>query len=68
MAIRICDWKHGKKWVYSITYDEALIELHERAVPIHDAFWNTGTHGGGRGPHWRNPATRRFKLQRFSGI
>ncbi len=38
MALRICDWKHGKKWVYSITYDEALIELHERAVPIHEAF------------------------------
>ena len=38
MSLSICNWKHGKRWVYSITYDEALIELHEFAVPIHEAF------------------------------
>jgi hypothetical protein len=38
MALTICNWKHGKKWVYSITYDEALIELHKFAVPIHEEY------------------------------
>jgi hypothetical protein len=38
MGLRICDWKHGKRWVYSITYDEALIELHRFAVPIHEEY------------------------------
>jgi peptidoglycan/xylan/chitin deacetylase (PgdA/CDA1 family) len=36
--LTICDWKHGKRWVYSITYDEALSELHRFAVPIHEEF------------------------------
>jgi len=38
MSLRICDWKHGKRWVYSITYDEALAELHRFAVPMHEEF------------------------------
>ncbi len=38
MSLTICNWKHGKRWVYSITYDEALIELHEFAVPIHEEY------------------------------
>lgn len=38
MDLTICDWKHGKQWVYSITYDEALEELHEFAVPLHEEF------------------------------
>jgi peptidoglycan/xylan/chitin deacetylase (PgdA/CDA1 family) len=38
MSLTICDWKHGKQWVYSITYDEALSELHRFAVPIHEEF------------------------------
>ena len=38
MALTICNWKHDKRWVYSITYDEALIELHRFAVPIHEAY------------------------------
>src|SRR5437868_10532981 len=32
--ISICPWPEGKRWVYSITFDEALIELHRFAVPI----------------------------------
>ena len=24
MPLAICNWKYGKQWVYSITYDEAL--------------------------------------------
>jgi peptidoglycan/xylan/chitin deacetylase (PgdA/CDA1 family) len=27
-------WPDGKRWVYSITFDEALVELHRFAVPI----------------------------------
>ncbi len=30
----ICSWRGGKTWVYSITFDEALSELHRFAVPI----------------------------------
>jgi hypothetical protein len=36
MNLSLCDWKHGKRWVYSITYDEALEELHRFAVPYHE--------------------------------
>ncbi|MCC6730998.1 MAG: polysaccharide deacetylase family protein [Chthonomonadales bacterium] len=36
MSLTICDWKHGKSWVYSVTYDEALDELHRYAVPFHE--------------------------------
>jgi len=34
--LSICKWKYGKEWVYSITYDEALEELHRFAVPHHE--------------------------------
>lgn len=36
MSLRICDWKHDRQWVWSITYDEALVDLHRFAVPLHD--------------------------------
>ena len=36
MALRICDWKHDKRWVYSITYDEALADLHRFTIPHHE--------------------------------
>ncbi|HZP80241.1 MAG TPA: polysaccharide deacetylase family protein [Chthonomonadaceae bacterium] len=38
MSLRVCDWKYDKQWVYSITYDEALEELHRFAVPYHEEF------------------------------
>jgi hypothetical protein len=38
MPLTICDWKYGKQWVYSITYDEALSELHLFAIPYHEEF------------------------------
>jgi hypothetical protein len=38
MSLRICPWKYGKRWVYSITYDEALADLHRFAVPMHEEF------------------------------
>lgn len=38
MSLKICNWKHGKRWVYSITYDEALADLHRFAVPFHEEF------------------------------
>lgn len=31
-------WKDGKKWVYSITYDEGCEDLLKYAVPIHREF------------------------------
>lgn len=34
--LSICKWKYGKQWVYSITYDEALEELHRFAIPYHE--------------------------------
>lgn len=36
MSLTICKWKYGKQWVYSITYDEALEELHRFAIPYHE--------------------------------
>jgi len=38
MPLSVCDWKHGKRWVYSITYDEALADLHQFAVPLHQEY------------------------------
>lgn len=38
MSLTICNWKHGKRWVYSITYDEALYDLHRFAIPIHEEY------------------------------
>ena len=29
MSLTICPWKYDKQWVYSITYDEALVEWRE---------------------------------------
>ena len=36
MSLEVCNWKYGKRWVYSITYDEALADLHRFAVPLHE--------------------------------
>jgi len=36
MNLKVCDWKYGKNWVYSITYDEGLVDLHKFTIPIHE--------------------------------
>src|ERR1043166_3973828 len=33
-SISICPWLGGRRWVYSITFDEALSDLHRFTVPI----------------------------------
>ncbi|MCY4543775.1 MAG: polysaccharide deacetylase family protein [Gemmatimonadetes bacterium] len=38
MSLSICPWKYGKRWVYSITYDEALTNLHRFAIPMHEEY------------------------------
>ena len=38
MSVSICPWKYGKRWVYSITYDEALADLHRFAIPMHEEY------------------------------
>jgi len=38
MSLDICPWKYGKRWVYSITYDEALADLHRFAIPMHEEY------------------------------
>ncbi len=38
MSLSICPWKYGKRWVYSITYDEALADLHRFAIPMHKEY------------------------------
>ena len=38
MSLEICPWKYGKRWVYSITYDEALADLHRFAIPMHEEY------------------------------
>ncbi len=32
------NWKHGKRWVYSITYDEGCQRLLDHAVPLHRRY------------------------------
>ena len=36
--ISVSNWKHGKRWVYSITYDEALVDLERFVIPYHEEF------------------------------
>ena len=36
--ISISKWKFNKKWVYSVTYDEALSELEQFVIPTHEKF------------------------------
>jgi peptidoglycan/xylan/chitin deacetylase (PgdA/CDA1 family) len=36
--LKVCAWRGGKDWVYSITFDEALTELHQHAVPILEQY------------------------------
>ena len=38
MSLSICPWKYDNLWVYSITYDEALVELNRFAIPYHEQF------------------------------
>ncbi|NKB67396.1 MAG: polysaccharide deacetylase family protein [Candidatus Latescibacteria bacterium] len=38
MSLTICPWKYDKQWVYSITYDEALVELDRFAIPYHEEY------------------------------
>lgn len=42
MSLSICPWKYGKRWVYSITYDEALADLHRFAIPMHEEYGMPG--------------------------
>jgi peptidoglycan/xylan/chitin deacetylase (PgdA/CDA1 family) len=36
--LRVAEWPGGKQWVYSITFDEALSDLHRFAVPILESY------------------------------
>jgi peptidoglycan/xylan/chitin deacetylase (PgdA/CDA1 family) len=36
--IKVCPWLGDKQWVYSITFDEALSELHCFTIPILEEF------------------------------
>ena len=36
--ITVSKWKYAKEWVYSVTYDEALYELHKFVIPHHEEF------------------------------
>jgi len=38
VGLTVCPWKYGKRWVYSITYDEALADLNRFALPLHEEF------------------------------
>ena len=42
MSLSICPWKYGKRWVYSVTYDEALADLHRFAIPMHEEYGSPG--------------------------
>lgn len=32
------NWKYAKQWVYSVTFDEALVELNDYVIPICDKY------------------------------
>jgi peptidoglycan/xylan/chitin deacetylase (PgdA/CDA1 family) len=36
--VSVCPWWGGRRWAYSITFDEALSDLHRFAVPILEAY------------------------------
>ena len=36
--IAVCPWPRGKRWVYSITFDEALTDLRRFAIPILEQY------------------------------
>jgi hypothetical protein len=36
ISLELAQWKYGKEWVYSITYDEALAELERFVIPVHE--------------------------------
>jgi len=36
LSVTPCTWKHGKRWAYSVTFDEALSELHQYTIPLHE--------------------------------
>ena len=36
IGITPCTWKHGKRWVHSVTFDEALSELSDYTIPLHE--------------------------------
>lgn len=36
IQIKPCTWKHGKRWAYTVTYDEAMSELFDHVVPLHE--------------------------------
>jgi len=38
LSLSIATWKYDKSWVYSITYDEALVELDQYVIPNHLEF------------------------------
>ncbi|MCE9591392.1 MAG: polysaccharide deacetylase family protein [Planctomycetes bacterium] len=38
LRVTVSPWPGGKRWVYSITFDEALSDLHRFAIPILDEF------------------------------
>lgn len=41
--LRVETWKHGWRWVYSVTYDEAVESLLEHALPLHRQHGLPGT-------------------------
>lgn len=41
--LRVETWKHGWRWVYSVTYDEGVHSLLEHALPLHRQHGMPGT-------------------------
>ena len=38
LPFKVCAWQDDKRWVYSITFDEALRELHRFSIPILEKY------------------------------
>ena len=51
--VNITQWKYGKQWVYSTTYDEVVTSTVQNGLPIHEQFGVPGAPDRGRGADGR---------------
>lgn len=67
--LRVETWKHGRRWVYSVTYDEGASSLLRHALPLHRQYDVPGTvaldaerlaHGGQARPDPNGSASERY--------
>ena len=53
--VNTTQWKYGKQWVYSTTYDEVVTSTVQNGLPIHEQFGVPGPHNSSCGTDGRTP-------------